>query len=662
MPGHSILQDLVLVYAVAVAFLIVAGRLRVPPIVALIGAGVAAGPGGFRIVGTQDEVELLAEVGIVLLLFMVGLDFSLRELRRVWRAVVVGGTAQVLVTAGLVAGVLLASGAAGARLAAFIGLFVALSSTAIVIKDLARRNEIHAPHGRVTIGVLLLQDLLVVVLLVLLPPLLGPGADLASLPRVLLQLALVAGAVLGTARVALPWLLRTVSATSRDAFSMAVLLASVGVAWLTAQLGLSMAVGAFLGGLVLAESEFAHQIHAEVRPLRDLLASLFFISVGMLVETRGLLDSLPLVLAVAVAIVVVKAAAGSAALRLASPTRVAVAGGVALAQVGEFSFVVGKAGLASGLLAPEAWQILLPAAILTMLATPFLVAAAPAAGVAATRALRTRAEEAGASEMPALSGHVVILGYGAGGQLLAQALGELGVAHVVLELNGAAVAAGRARGVAIHYADATAIEPLEAASLPRAAALVAVLSDPDATVRAIRAARAVAPRVPVLARARYRGEAERMRAAGATLAVAEEMEGSLEVLAQLLARLHVPGNLVDVLLDGFRRVAAAGRTHHAAALPFDALPPEVSAAPVASHALAEGAWAVGRTLTEIQLRAQTHATAIAIKRAGRYLTPPPPAEPLRAGDVLYLLGDDSDVTLARALLNGAAAPGSPTAP
>ena len=210
----------------------------------------------------------------------------------------------------------------------------------------------------------------------------------------------------------------------------------------------------------------------------------------------------------------------------------------------------------------------------------------------------------------------------------------------------------RARGVAIYYADATAAEPLAAAGLERAAALVAVLSDPDATTRAIRAARAVAPRVPILARTRYRGEADRMREAGATLAVAEEMEGSLEILAQLLARLHVPGNLVDVLLDAFRRQATGQRTHRSAAVPFDELPSEVLAAPVASHALAEAAWAVGRTLAEVDLRAQTHATAIAIKRGKRYLTPPPASDPLRAGDVLYLLGDDADIALARARLTG----------
>ncbi|MGE3189390.1 MAG: cation:proton antiporter, partial [Vicinamibacterales bacterium] len=653
MAGHGLLQDVVLIYAGAVVLLIVAARLRVPAIVALIASGVLAGPSGLGLVGSEADVEILAEVGIALLLFMAGLDFSVAELRRVWRRIVFGGAGQVLVTAGLVAAIAWwALGAGGSRLA-FFGLFVALSSTAIVIKELTRLNQASAPHGRLAVGVLLLQDLIVIAVLALAPVLLdqagaGGGGAVAAVAR----LAVVLGGLVLVSRVVLPRLLRLVSGASREAFSVAVLLASVGTAWLTQVLGLSMAVGAFLAGLVLAESEFSHQIHAEVRPARDLLASLFFITVGMLVEPAALVRALPLVAGVALAMVVIKGGAAGVALAAAgAPLRVAVTAAVVLAQVGEFSFVLGRSALEAGLVTNAEWQVLLAASVLTMMVTPTLIGLAPAAGVWVARRWPGRAggDEA---EIPALSGHVVILGYGVGGQLLARALRDLSVDFLILELNGGTVRDGAAAGLPIHYADATAAEPLEAAGVARAAAVVAVLSDPDATVRAVRAVRGLAPEVPIIARARYRIEADRLHAAGATLAVAEELEASLEVMAQLFARLQMPGNVVEVLLDTYRRTAAAetARPMRAPAVPLGSLPADVSGAPVATHRLAPGDWAVGRAMGEVALRTQTGATVLAVRRGGAIMTSPTASLVFGQADYLYLMGDEADVRLARAYL------------
>ncbi|MGE3273980.1 MAG: cation:proton antiporter [Vicinamibacterales bacterium] len=652
MPGHGLLQDVVLVYAVAVVLLVIAGRIGVPSIVALIGAGMAAGPMGFGLVESEAEVELLAEVGIALLLFMAGLDFSVTELRRVWRRIVFGGAGQVLVTALVTAALAAAlAGATGTRLFV-LGLFVALSSTAIVIKELTRLNQAAAPHGRLAVGVLLLQDLVVIAVLVMTPMLFGQAGTDGSALAGLARLVAVLGGLALVSRLVLPRLLQLVSATSREAFSLAVLLASVGTAWLTQALGLSMAVGAFLAGLVLAESEFSHQIHAEVRPLRDLLASLFFISVGMLVSPGVVIGMVPLVAALATAMVVVKALSASVALRVAgAPLRVALTSAVALAQVGEFSFVLGRSALSAGVLAQGEWQALLAASVVTMMATPGLVSVAPAIGAwVATRL--GRPDAGGDAAIPVLHDHVVILGYGVGGQLLSRALGELGVRFLVLELNGGTVRRGVEAGLPIFYADATAAEPLEAAGVTRAAAVVSVLSDPDATMRAVRVTRNVAPRVPIIARARYRAEAERLQAAGATMAVAEELEASLEVLAQLLARLQVPGNFVEVLLDTYRRTTEhrGGRPLRAPAMPLGDLPADVSDAPVATHRLGAEAWAVGRSLAEVGLRAETGATLLAVRRGGQTHTTPSGTLVFEADDDLYLMGEAADIQLARAHL------------
>lgn len=653
----GLLQELVLAYSVAVVLLMATARLGVPSIVALIAAGVVAGPHGFGLVTSQANVDVMAEVGVALLLFTAGLEFSLNDLRRLWRSIVPSGLVQVGLTM-VVTGALVAAMFRGTWLRlVVVGFFVALSSTAVVLKELTRKNLLHSPYGQLSVGVLLLQDLVVIAVLASAPTLIGSDAAHAPMQRnigaALLNVVVVGGGVLLLGRVVLPWLLRLASSLSREAFAMGVVLASVGTAFLAATLGLSMAAGAFLAGLILAEGEFSHQVHADVRPLRDLLASLFFISIGMLLDLENLLPLLPLVLAVAIAIVVGKSAVAAGAIAVSgAPVRIAVAAGIAVAQVGEFSFLLGRAAVEGGVISADWWQVLLGASVVTMAVTPNLISSAPAV---AARIVKRRVEvpESLRHERDALRDHVVILGYGIGGQLLARSLSELSVPHVVLELNGATVQRARASGVNIHYADVAAPEPLEAAGLAQAAAVVVVISDPDASERAVRAARTLSPHVPIITRTRYRLEAERLARSGATLAVAEELEASLEVLSQLLARLHIPGNVVETLVENYRRVLGAptGRSPRARPVPFDQLPQEMIDAPVSSFRLADGAWAVGRTLQTVDLRNVTGATVIAVRRETGTTTSPDSSFMFTAGDDIFLLGDDSDVLLARRLLS-----------
>ena len=647
MPAHPLLPGLVLTYAVALLFIVVLARLRIPQIVALIAAGVVAGPSGFGFVGTAEEVNTLAEIGIVLLLFTVGLDFSLGEVQRIWKTVLGGGTLQIVGTA--VAFVLLLTPVLGSwRVGLFIGFFVALSSTAIVLNELGGRNQLDAPHGRLMVGVLLFQDLCIVGLLLLVPILSG-RTPFTAVPMVLLRTVLVIGAVAAVSRFVLPKLLGIVSRSGRqEAFALAVVLASIGTAWISSLVGISMALGAFLGGLVLAESEFSHQAFAEIRPLRDILAGLFFISLGMLVDVTLVLRTIPIVLGVTIAIVVAKAAVAAGALWLvATPLRVAVTAGIGLAQIGEFSFILGRAGRELGLLTPREWQILLAASIATMVLTPTLLAVAPRVAARIAGAAKHMKPSDTPSDLPHLSDHVVIVGFGVGGRLLGRALRDLGVPYLILELNGSTVRRGRREGEPIFFGDATSPDAMRGAGVERARAVVAVISDPHASAHLVIAVRALAPHVPVIVRTRYNAEAESLLRRGATVAVAEELEASLEVLAQLLARLDVPGNAIEVLLEGFRRDSTGIRPMRAPSRPFDSLPPEIRHTPISSHEIRPGDWAVGRTLAEINLRATTGALVIAVRQGNRHRASPPAELPVGEGTVLYLLGDDSDVLLAR---------------
>ena len=646
MPDHSILPDLVLTYGIALVLVVTLARARVPSIVALMLAGVVAGPSGIRIISTPEEVDMLAEIGIVLLLFTVGLDFSLAALKQFWRVIVAAGTLQIAGTAAVVAAALSLIGGIAVPLAIFIGLFVALSSTAIVLKGLTERNELASPHGRLTVGILLLQDLAIVLILLLVPMLSGK-TPLSAVPYALGRALLAIAAVAWVSRLVLPPLLRTVTASGRrEAFTLAIVVASVGTAWLGSLIGLSMAVGAFLAGLMLAESEFSHQAYAEVRPVRDVLSGLFFISLGMLINLQVVLAHLPLVLAVAAAIVCAKAAiATGGLLATATPIRVAVTSGVALAQVGEFSFILGRSGVESGLLPATMWQTMLGASIATMAATPSLLAAAPV--VASWMRSFDRQREPDVVGIPQLSGHVIVLGFGIGGQLVARALRDLGVPYLILEMNGATVRIAKAEGERIFYGDATSRESLHAAGVEESVAIVSLLSDPDAAERMVKTARQLSPTVPIIVRSRYRLEAERLMAKGATVAVAEELETSLEVVAQLLARLNVAGNLIEALLDVFRRELISLRPVKAPRPTLHALPDAIRKMPIATHQIEESHWAVGRTVADLNLRAATGASILAIQRRERYLTSLSPDERIEQGDVMYLMGDESDVLLAR---------------
>jgi CPA2 family monovalent cation:H+ antiporter-2 len=650
MPEHSLLADLVATYAIALVLVVILARLRVPGIVALMLAGIVAGPAGIRVIKTPEEVEMLSEIGIVLLLFTVGLDFSLTAMRQIWRTILSAGTLQIIGTAAVVATALAMTMKVSVQLALFIGLFVALSSTAIVLKGLAERNELASPHGRLTVGILLLQDLAIVVLLLLVPILSG-RTPLSAVPMALARAALAIAGVAGASRLLLPALLRFVTASRRrEAFPLAILVASVGTAWLASQVGLSMAVGAFLAGLMLAESEFSHQAFSEVRPVRDVLSGLFFISLGMLIDLTVVLDHLPLVLAVGATIIVSKAAVATGSLLASmSPTRVAITAGIGLAQVGEFSFILGRAGVDSGLLPPAMWQTLLGASVATMVATPSLLAVAPSVAAWIRASDRTRRAETGG--IPRLSKHVIVLGFGVGGQLVARSMRDLGVPYLILELNGTTIRRAKAQGELIFYGDATSPESLHAAGVDEALAVVSMLSDPDAAHRMVKVVREMSPTIPIVVRARYRLEADTLLANGATVAVAEELEASLEVLAQLLARLDVAGNVIETLLEVFRRESVSIRPVRAPRAMLQSLPEAIQQMPISTYRLDEGKWAVGRSLTEINLRATTGASILALQRGAGYLTALSPDERLQEGDVLYMVGDDSDILLARQLLS-----------
>ncbi len=571
-PSPMFLADLVIVFAVAAAVVFAFGLLRLPSVVGLLVAGVLVGPYGLSLVSDLHVVEVLAEIGVVVLLFTVGLEFSLSRLiimlptmARVGLPQIVGTTALVTVATWWYLGTL--------PQAVFAGMLVAMSSTAIVLKLLADRGETAAPHGRVAVAVLLLQDLVVVAAMLAVPLLasaagvrspsqatapVGHAAGLFANPVASVAAGLAAvAAVLAVGRLLVPRILHeVVRLRNRELFLMTIVLACLGTAAITAQVGLSLALGAFLAGLLLSESEYGHQAFTEVLPFRDTLASLFFVSVGMLLDVRFLAEHASLVAVTVLAIVLGKTAMTVIPALLAGyPPRTSLLAGAALAQVGEFSFVLGSRGAEAGLLDRDDYQTFLAAAVLTMAATPLLAAALPGWLDRLSRLrlcgwwLADRTPPAGRQE---LSDHVIIAGFGLNGRNLAAALAEFGVPHVVLELNPETVRRERALGLDIHYGDCTRAAVLEHVGIARARAYVLAISDAASTRRSVQIARELAPGVRIIVRTEYVLEVEELRHLGANEVIPAEFETALALFDRVLSIYDVPEATIDDRADRMR--------------------------------------------------------------------------------------------------------------
>ena len=658
-----ILRDLVVLFGAALVVVLVLRRLRLPTIAGFLVAGALIGPSGFGWIRDAHEIENLAEIGVVLLLFTIGLEFSLRELRRLGPVLVLGGGVQVTLTVLVVTGLATFAGFSPSE-GVFFGFLAALSSTAVVLKSLAERGETDAPHGRLIVGILLFQDLCVVPMILLVPMLAGQGGGALGVVRALGMAVLVVVVTLVLARRVVPKALHLVALSrGRDLFILAVVLICAGIAWLTSLAGLSLALGAFLAGIVLADSEYGHQAFTDVLPLREIFTSLFFVSMGMLLDVRVLVSSPGIVLGLIGALLVGKALLATVAgLAVRFPAQVALVAGLALAQVGEFSFVLANLGRRFGLLDATEMRVFVGASVITMLVSPFALRVGPhlAASAGRLRALdrllgRGREE---LSRVPAhLSGQVVVLGFGVGGEMLGEVLRGADIPFAILDINAERVRAARGRGEPVYYGDVTSPDILERARVGHAQQVAVLLNDPAATVRAVRAVRRLAPGVPILARARYVADVPVLLQAGATVAVAQEYEASLKIIGEVMKRTHLEAAARDDGAETAPQLADSAVPGDAAVPPVSLLAARLpSGLEVESMPIHQKAWIAGRTLAEAQLRARTGATLVAVSRGEATAVHPAPEDVLEFGDVVCLVGSTSQIAAARELLDAGPKP------
>ena len=657
---YGYVNDILVLLAVSLTIGVLFLRLNLPPILGYLAVGVLVGPYGFAWIDDTGHTRGLAEFGVVFLLFTIGLEFSLPQLIRMKRIVLGLGGLQVFLTSALTAMIALYLGLAPEGALALGGV-IAMSSTALVIRQLTDQVELHTRHGRNAVGILLFQDVMVIPFLILVSQPAGAvdgislSVVLAALVKGLLALVLI----LALGRWALRPLFRAIARfRSTELFMLTVLLVTLGAATITHEMGLSFALGAFLAGMMLSETEFRHEVEAEIRPFRDLLLGLFFITIGMLLNVRLLPEIWFPVLALLLVLVSFKLALITALCRLMGwDSAVALRTGLVLAHGGEFGFAILSLALGAGMMPDEAGQIVLTALLISMGLAPLLLRyngrivwrLLPATATMSQQGIKKQVSESSRS----LSGHVIICGFGRVGQNIARFLEDEKIDFIATDLDPVLVQNAIKAKEPVVYGDAANMEILKAAGVERAAALVISMNDDATALKILRRVRMINDTIPILVRSRDDANLRQLQDAGATEVVPETMEASLMLSSLLLMTLKVPMSRLFFKMRQVRK----GRY----ALLHRVLPGEEAMAAVPAGGsveehwtieLADGMWADGHSIAELGLE-ELPVTVTVLQRDENRIPNPPPDTVLRTGDTLVLFGTPSALERAERILRRA---------
>ncbi len=648
--GHEFLSSLVLILGVSAVVVFLLHRLGIPSVAGFLIAGTLIGPGGIRLVKDVHAVEVLAEIGVILLLFTIGIEFSISRLLRMKKEVICGGGMQVFLTVAVSAAIAF-SAAGDLKKSIFFGCLVALSSTAIVLKMLAERGEADSPQGRLMIGTLIFQDLCAVFFMFLIPVFSGAEMQIADIVRQVVVAVSVIAVLLFSARWVVPVLLHQVVHTrSRELFIITIIFFCFGIALVTSLAGLSLALGAFIAGLVISDSEYAHQATSDVLPFKDSFMGLFFVSVGMLMKVGYIADHFLLVAVAVTLLFGLKIATGTVSGVVAgSPLRTSVHSGLGLAQIGEFSFVLAVAGKSAGIITGDFYQVFLSASVLTMIATPFVLGAAPSWSDLV--ASRFKGSVGRRGSMPdeegfrrGSHGHVIVVGFGLNGRNLSRVLGEAKIPYVVLEMNNDTVREMKKKGEPIYYGDGTSREVLLKLGLEEAKMLVIAISDPASSRRIVSIARHEHPDIRIIVRTRYLAEVDDLMALGADEVIPEEFETSVEIFSRVLRHYHLPGNVITEYIDTVRKDGyRALRTRELPLLRLGERFELLGGVETETYLIKDGERIDGRSTGGLRLRTETGATVVSVQRGDRIYYNPSPGFALRAGDVILLIGSKEDI-------------------
>jgi len=655
MSELTALQDILILLGLALVNAYIFSLLRQSPIVGYLSTGLLVGPYGFHLIKGIHEVKLVAEVGIILLLFTIGLEFSYERILRLKKLLLSAGTVQVVAT-GLVVFFIALRWGESLVSATVLGMAMALSSTAIVLKLLLERGEVDAAHGRIALGILLFQDLCIILFIVVLP-LLGKHDQAFSLWSLARTLAILCGLYLFVRHLLKPLLRLILRTRAPELFRLTIIAVVLGTAWATAHAGLSLALGAFLAGLALAESDSSHQVMSDIIPFRDVFLAVFFISVGMLVDIQLFLSNWWVVFLAVILLSLIKTVTGTlAGVAARLPLRTSMVAGLMTFQVGEFSFILLETAQQLHLIPLQTYQLALSIVALTMMLSPLMFHHAH--GIAD----RISALWSGAGEHSTtqdkertanLEGHVVIAGYGVAGRNIARTLREMRIPYIHIEMNGEMVHRARKSGEIIIYGDATSPTVLEGAGIHKARAMVLAINDTSALARAIPTARELNPDLYILARTNFVTNIDQLMRLGADEIITDEFGAGLEMATFLLRRFSVPDGRVLKILSSLREEHQQRyKQHDGQTRNLTGYLSVLDGGEIEILAVPDDSPCLGKSLAELNFRTVTGCSIMGVIRQERVDYNPSAEMRLEIGDTLMLLGEDEGLRKVRQFLHG----------
>lgn len=643
------LNEIVALFLVSVIIAYLCYRIKLVPIAGFLLAGVLIGPNALALVQDQELVDMLAEIGIILLLFTIGIEFSLEKLAKIKNAIIVGGGLQVGLTISSVTGILFLF-QVDWRIAIYTGCLVALSSTAIILGLLSEQGKTDTPVGRLSLAVLIFQDLAIIAMVLLIPIFSGESDSFTDVLFVLGEAVLLILVVLVLARKVVPWILEKVAHTRRqELFLLTVMAICFGTAALTNLANVSLALGAFLAGLVVSESHYSDHALSEILPLKTIFNAVFFVSVGMLLDVNFVLQYPLILLGVAAGVLVLKFFLASVSLlSLGYPIRISAATGIVLAQIGEFSFVLERAGRSAGL-TPGGFgelgsQIFIAVSVLLMLLTPGFLKISDRLGELLSKTPLKHIGVKQTKNTPNklendIEDHVIIIGYGPAGRNLSRVLKESGIPFIVIEMNPKSVDEMRKENLRAIYGDATRTPILEHAQIYKAKLCVIAINDPNSSPRIIKLAKYLNPTIQVIVRTRYLAEADFLEESGADTVVPEEMETTVRLFSNVLNAYMVPEEEIQQHIGELRKEdyqIMRGSIREAHLMVLQGLDEE--GLHTRAVGVRSGSYAVDKSLNDLKLRNRFEITVLTVHRDGKNIGNPAGDFILKPGDRLIMVG------------------------
>ena len=648
--GISLFYDIITIITISILSVFICNKIKIPPIVGFLIAGIIAGPSGFKLISSVQGIEIFGEIGIIFLLFTIGIEFSLSKLIEIKKTVLLGGSIQLLLTIILIFFLSLLFGLEY-NSAIFMGFLVAVTSTAIILNILQSKSLVNSPVGRISIGISLFQDISTVLMILLIPILAGKSENpLESFLILIPKYIFIIAFTFVSAKWIIPKIFFQVSKTRiRELFILLVIFICLVIVYGTYWLGLSLSLGAFLAGLIIPESDYSYEALGNVLPFKDLFTSFFFVSIGIMLDLNFVFHNINIILFLFFIILVIKFGTGFiATISLRYPLRIAIIVGFTLFPIGEFSFILAKSGIELNFLSNYYYQLFLSLAVFSLATTPFLFDLSPIIAKKATKLLKSKRKtakqiEEDFDEFSELNDHIIIIGYGINGRNISRAANYVNIPYIILEMNPITVKSEKQKGERIIYGDATNYTVLEHAHIHSARIAVIAISDPVSTRSITKTIKRINPDLYLIVRTRFFQEMQELYKLGADDVIPEEFETSIEIFTRVLTKYFVSDDEIEKLTseirsEGYKMFRSISERN----FKYDALKFHIPDFDIHTIKISKSSLMVNFTLAELKLPEKHKLTILAIKRGDEIFVPPPADIKIIKDDILVIFGSRDD--------------------